>query len=291
MIKNQTKKVFVSGRVTLWSSRVTTRAPCLRPDSWLVEVYCKAFSYPLKTDYSSEVFFFSLHRLTKGFTKWNSRKALPVRVGLCELDGSRKLDYSLLLCTVSWWQRCSLCCSCWQHLKLLLPPTITETGNNGSTNANVGGVFSFFFSLRSICIHYCHHKATNHHAQILKNSSVSQRSTLNTRYAAPFKLAHCGEQRETWALPSWTSGVLFQNSDETADVDCKFATALNAHRNLSSIRSKFSWYEGPSWLVWLPLAPSCPLGLNPWQQQHPVLWFFRWNNVLFSHQPVHSAMF
>lgn len=160
--------MFVSGRVTLWSSRVTTRALCLRPDSWLVEVYCKAFSYPLKRDYSSEGFFFSLHRLTKGFTMWNSRKALPVRVGLCELDGSRKLDYSLLLCTVSWWQRCCLCCSCWQHLKLLLPPTIAETGSHGSTKANDGGGFCFFLAWEASAFIVVIKTATYHHTYILK---------------------------------------------------------------------------------------------------------------------------
>lgn len=89
---------FVSACVRLWPSRVRTRAKCFRPDSWLVEVYRKASSYPLKRDY----WFFPLSiDLPKGFTQRTSHKALPQRVELCEFDGSRKLDYCLSLCTVS----------------------------------------------------------------------------------------------------------------------------------------------------------------------------------------------
>lgn len=68
------KEVFVSGRVSLWSSRVTTRAQCFQSDSWLVEVYCKASSHPLKRDYSSEGFFLSTD-LPKGLPS-----GIPVRL-------------------------------------------------------------------------------------------------------------------------------------------------------------------------------------------------------------------
>lgn len=48
---------------------------------------------------------------------------------MCEFDGSRKLDYSLLLCSVSGDKDSLVCCSCSHLLKLLPTPTIIETGN------------------------------------------------------------------------------------------------------------------------------------------------------------------
>lgn len=119
--------MFISGRVRPLSSRVRTRAPCLRPDSWLVEVYCKASSYPLKRDYSWE--FFSLHRLTKGFTKWCSCKALTREGGIVCVWWKQKIRLLTFTSQCFWWQKQSVCCCCSNHLKLLPTPTIFETGN------------------------------------------------------------------------------------------------------------------------------------------------------------------
>lgn len=120
-------KVFVSGRVRLWTSRVRTRAQCFQPGSWLVEVYCKASSYPLKRDYSPE-FFFSprtyqrVYRVEfpQGFTREG---------GIERVWWQQKIRLLTFTLHCFWWQRRSLCCSCSHHLKLIPPPTITETWN------------------------------------------------------------------------------------------------------------------------------------------------------------------